>query len=248
LFIAAGGDIFAGPMPAWPDAVLFDFDGVLVNSEPLHFRALQKAAAESDLSLSEDDYYNELLGHDDRGAFQRLLTLNQRRATPALLLKLMARKQVIAAQLIFEKQFRPLPGVGELVRSLWREYPLAICSGARSNEIELMLEAIGLRDCFRVIISAEDVTVGKPDPESYLRGLEMLARRYHTRLNPKNCIVIEDAPRVIDRLKPHGFICVGVASHIPAVRFNNADYVVEALTVESIKKTIPKLELFEEIA
>lgn len=233
-------------MPDWPDAILFDFDGVLVHSEPLHFQALLKTANEAGLALTEDQYYEEILGHDDRGAFNRIFALNDKKPTPAALLKLMARKKALAELMIYDKQYKPLPGVGELVRSLWRSYPLAICSGARANEIELMLDAVGLRDCFRVIVSAEDVTVGKPDPECYHRGLEMLSRRYHARMNPKNCIVIEDAPRVIDRLKPHGFICIGVATQIPAVRFSGADHVVESLSIESIKKAIPKLELFEE--
>lgn len=232
-------------MPEWPDAVLFDFDGVLVNSEPLHFIALEKTAQEFDLPLTEDQYYNELLGFDDRGAFRRLLELNAKPVDPPLLLKLVARKKKIAEDLIHAKQYEALPGVEETVRALWRNYPLAICSGAMSSEIELMLEGICLRDCFRVIVSAEDVTVGKPDPECYLRGVERLGSRYHRRLNPKNCIVIEDAPRVIDRLKPLGFVCIGLASHTPAERFNNADYILKSLQLDELKKTLPKLEFFE---
>jgi beta-phosphoglucomutase-like phosphatase (HAD superfamily) len=89
------------------------------------------------------------------------------------------------------------------------------------------------------------VTVGKPDPECYLRGVELMARKYHKRINPKNCLVIEDAPRVIDRLKPLGFVCIGLATTIPAERFNNADYVLKSLSPAEIKKAIPRLELFE---
>ncbi len=232
-------------MPEWPDAVLFDFDGVLVNSEPLHFRALQQTAAEEKLALTEEQYYNELLGFDDRGAFRRLMELNNRQIDKPLLLKLVARKKKIAEDLIYNKQYAALPGVEETVRALWRNYPLAICSGAMSSEIELMLEGIRLRDCFRVIVSAEDVTVGKPDPECYLRGAERLGQRYHKRLNPRNCIVIEDAPRVIDRLKPLGFFCVGLASHTPAERFNNADVILTSLDLAEIKQKLPRLEVFE---
>jgi beta-phosphoglucomutase len=232
-------------MPEWPDAVLFDFDGVLVNSEPLHFRALQQTAAEEKLELTEEQYYTELLGFDDRGAFRRLMELNSRPVDKPLLLKLVARKKKIAEDLIYDKQFAALPGVEETVRALWRNYPLAICSGAMSTEIELMLEGIRLRDCFRVIVSAEDVTVGKPDPECYLRGAERLGQRYHKRLNPRNCIVIEDAPRVIDRLKPLGFFCIGLASHTPAERFNNADIILNSLELAELKQKLPRLEVFE---
>ena len=232
-------------MPDWPDAILFDFDGVLVHSEPMHLLAFQRVAEKQKLALTEETYYNELLGHDDRGAFRRLLELNQQTPTPAAILKLVAAKHVVAEELIYAKKFEALPGVEETVRGLWRNYPLAICSGALGSEIELMLDSIRLRDCFRVIISAEDVIVGKPDPECYLRGVEMLARRHHRRLNIRNCLVIEDAPRVIDRLKPQGFVTVAVATHIPAERFNNADYVVNALTPAELKQKVPRLELFE---
>jgi beta-phosphoglucomutase len=233
-------------MPDWPDAVLFDFDGVLVNSEPLHFLALQRIAAEESIPFSEDQYFNQLLGYDDRGLIRAWLAAAGKTPTPGEILRLAARKKTIAEGLIHEKRYDALPGVEKVVRGLWRNYPLAICSGALSNEIELILDGIRLRDCFRVIVAAEDVSVGKPDPESYLRGVELLARRYHRRLNPKNCLVFDDAPRVIDRLKPLGFCCVGITQpNLPASRFENADYVIDAVTPEEIKAKIPRLELFE---
>ncbi len=216
-----------------------------MHSEPLHFRALQQTVAEEKIDLTEDQYYTDLLGYDDRGAFRKLLELHNRPIDKPLLLKLVARKRKIAEALIYSKHYTALPGVEETVRALWRNYPLAICSGGMSSEIELMLEGIRLRDCFRVIVSAEDVTVGKPDPECYLRGAERLGQRYHRRLNPKNCIVIEDAPRVIDRLKPLGFFCIGIASHTPAERFDNADLILNSLELSELKSKLPRLEVFE---
>jgi len=227
------------------EAILFDFDGVLVESEPLHCRAFQSIAQSNGLSLSEEQYYDELLGHDDRGALRRLLELNQVEPTPKLLLKLAAEKGRMAERLIHEKQYKALPGVEATVRGLWRHYPLAICSGARGVEIEMMLEAIRLRDCFRVIISAEDVTFGKPDPECYLRGVELLARKYHKRLSPTNCLVFEDAPRVIDRLRPLGFSCVALAGHIPASRFDGAAAVLNSLQSEEVRAKLPELKMYE---
>ena len=232
-------------MPGWPDAILFDFDGVLVESEPLHFLAFQRIADQAGLTLTEETYYEQLLGYDDRGALAKLLEFNNRRVEPKELLRLAAAKMKMAEDLIHQKRFEALPGVEETVRALWRQYPLAICSGALSSEIELMLEGIRLRYCFRVIVSAEDVTIGKPDPECYLRGVQMLCGRYHRRLNPRNCLVIEDAPRVIDRLKPLGFVCVGIAGGVPAERFNNADYVLNSLAPDEVKAKIPRLQLFE---
>ncbi len=228
-----------------PDAILFDFDGVLVHSEPLHFQALQKTAESVNLKLTEEQYYDEILGYDDRGAFTRLLELNNKKIEKPLLLKLVATKKKMAEELIHQKHYEALDGVEETVRALWRNYPLAICSGAMGNEIELMLDGIRLRDCFRVIVSAEDVTVGKPDPECYLRGVELLARKYHKRINPKNCVVIEDAPRVIDRLKPMGFFCVGIASHTPAERLDGANVILNSLEISEFKQKLPQIKLFE---
>ena len=228
-----------------PDAVLFDFDGVLVQSEPLHYLALKAVADREHLTLTEELYYHELLGYDDRGAAIRLLELNHKPTTPPVILRLLAEKQRVAAGLIHDRHFEAFPGVEAVVRGLWRNYPLAICSGALSGEIELMLDAVRLRDCFRVIVSAEDVTIGKPDPAAYLRGVEMLAKTFDTPVDPKRCVVFEDAPRVIDRLKPLGFFCVGVAGHVPASRFTNADVVLDALTPAEVKAKLPGLSLYE---
>ncbi|MGC4034039.1 MAG: HAD family phosphatase [Tepidisphaeraceae bacterium] len=231
-------------MPDWPLAVLFDFDGVLVHSEPLHFLALKTIADKEHLTLTEELYYQELIGFDDRGAVQRLLELNHKPTTPAVVLRLLADKQRIAAGLIHDRHFDALPGVEATVRGLWRNYPLAICSGAISSEIELMLDAVSLRDCFRAIVSADDVKFGKPDPDCYLYGIAQLSRAERI-IEPKDCVVFEDAPRVIDRLKPLGFYCVGLAGKIPAERFSNADAIITALTPEEVKANVPTLQLYE---
>ena len=230
---------------AWPQAVLFDFDGVLVHSEPLHFLALKTVADREHLTLTEELYYHELLGFDDRGAMLRLLELNHKPTVPAIVLRLLAEKQAAAAGLVHERHFEALPGVEAVVRGLWRNYPLAICSGALLSEIELMLDAVRLRDCFRVIVSAEAVKVGKPDPEAYLAGMARLSATRDTPIEPSGCVVFEDAPRVIDRLKPRGFFCVGIAGQIPASRFTNADVVLDALTVEELRRKLPALSIYE---
>src|SRR3954467_8286522 len=130
----------------WPAAVVFDFDGVLVNSEPLHFQAFRKVLAEEHLELSEDEYYNELIGFDDKGAFRRFYAKRNAPLAPKTFLSLMARKSVAMMGLIHRRQFAALPGVEQFVRSLWRKRGLAICSGALREEIEAMLEGISLRD------------------------------------------------------------------------------------------------------
>src|ERR1700744_5406968 len=142
-------------MPNWPQAILFDFDGVIVNSEPLHFRAFAKTLDEHGLLLTELEYYSELLGFDDKGAFKYIFEKYGKPLDPKTFLEVMARKSRLMMDTIESGQFSALPGVEEFVRGLWRNYPLAICSGALREEIEAMLEGINLRDCFKVIVAAE---------------------------------------------------------------------------------------------
>ena len=149
-------------MNLWPQAVLFDFDGVLVNSEPLHFFAFQEVLKAEGIDLTEQQYYRQLLGFDDRGGFQHVLAIHGRQPDPDTVRRLMSRKEHAMQQLIHDRKYQALPGVDQFVRALSRNYPLAICSGALRREIEMMLEGVNLRDCFPVIVSAEDVQVGKP--------------------------------------------------------------------------------------
>src|SRR5580700_3613292 len=183
-------------MSDWPSAVLFDFDGVIVNSEPLHFFAFHEVLKAEKIELTEDEYYRELIGFDDRGGFRHVYEKRQIPMDPKTLLRLMTRKGEVVMSLIHRRQYHALPGVEEFVRGLWRHYPLAICSGALRDEIEAMLEGVSLRDCFQTIVAAEDVKVGKPDPSGYLLTMKLLSERAKTPLKPADCLVVEDAPKV----------------------------------------------------
>src|SRR6202011_4662783 len=125
--------------------------------------------------------------------------------SPKTFLALMTHKSEVMMDLIYRRQFSALPGVEEFVRGLWRQHPLAICSGALRDEIEAMLEGISLRDCFSVIVAAEDVTVGKPDPQGYLMTTELLGEKVRQKLRPQDCLIVEDAPTVIRSVRAVGF-------------------------------------------
>jgi beta-phosphoglucomutase len=229
----------------WPACVLFDFDGVLVHSEPLHYRAFRETAREVKIDLTEGVYYEQLIGFDDRGAWKHLFELNGRQLDAPTLLKLMARKGALMRDLIFRRQYHALPGVEEFVRGLWRDTPLAIVSGALRDEIEAMLEGIALRDCFGVIVAAEDVDVGKPDPRGYVKAMHELAARAHRKFEPSQCLIVEDAPQVIHTAKQVGFKTLGVATTYFADRLSEADYVVKSLRPEEVLTQIPKLKLLQ---
>jgi beta-phosphoglucomutase len=230
-------------MSTWPAAVLFDFDGVIVNSEPLHFRAFRNVLAEEHIELTEDEYYAKLIGFDDRGAFRRIFELRGKPLEPKTLLRVLARKSQAMMEQIYRDQYQALPGVEPFVRGLWRACPLAICSGGLREEIEVMLEGVSLRDCFSVIVAAEDVTKGKPDPEGYLLSARLLSEKAGKRLRPQDCLVVEDAPTVIRSVKSVGFKTLGVATTFFADQMGDADWVVRSLDPDEVLKQIPNLKL-----
>src|SRR5687768_13020884 len=230
-------------MPNWPRAVLFDFDGVIVNSEPLHFQALHEVLLAERIELREDEYYRELIGFDDRGAIRHLFAKRGRPLEPRTLLSLMALKSRAMMELIGRRQFAALPGVEQFVRDLWRRCPLGICSGALREEIEAMLEGVSLRDCFSVITAAEDVTVGKPDPQGYLMTAKLLAEKAKRSIRPQDCLVVEDAPSVIRSVKSAGFRTLGVATTYFPDKLDDADWVVRSLDPDEVLAQIPELKL-----
>lgn len=229
-------------MRKWPSAVIFDFDGVLVNSEPLHFRAFEEVAAEEKIELTEHEYYSELIGFDDKGAWKHLFAARGRELDPKTFLRVMTRKSEAMRELISRRQYKALPGVEEFVRGLWRNYPLAICSGALREEIETMLEGISLRDCFGVIVAAEDVTVGKPDPSGYLMAMKQVGDKAHKELKPSDCLVVEDAPKVVSSVRQAGFDVLAVTNTHGEDKLRDANWIVKSLDPAEVRKAIPELK------
>jgi len=230
-------------MANWPLAVLLDFDGVIVNSEPLHFYAFHQILGDEKIELSEEEYYRELIGFDDRGALRHVFAERNMPLEPKELLRLMARKSEVMMELIEKRKYHSLPGVEEFVRGLWRHYPLAICSGALREEIEAMLEGISLRDCFSLIVAAEDVAVGKPDPQGYFLCANLLSEKFKIPLKPTDCLIVEDAPTVIRSVKAAGFPTLAVATSNPLDKFIDANWRVKTLEPAEVKKQIPELKL-----
>jgi beta-phosphoglucomutase len=229
-------------MHHWPAAVLFDFDGVIVNSEPLHLEVFQAVLAKEQIQITHEEYYQELIGFDDKGAFKHVFKKHHRELDPKTLLRLMTHKSEGMMEVIHQRRYEALPGVEELVRGLWRHYPLAICSGALREEIEAMLEGVHLRDCFPTIVAAEDVTVGKPDPQGYLLTVKQLNERLGKKFEPKDCLIVEDAPSVIKSVKKVGFHVLAVATSYPLEQLGDADYAVRRLDPAEVVRKIPHLK------
>ncbi len=224
-------------------AVLFDFDGVIVNSEPLHFLAFHEVLRSEGVDLAEQEYYREIIGFDDRGAFQHIYVVRGMELEPKVMLRLLTRKSQVMMDLIRERRHEALPGAAEFVRALWRNCPLAICSGALREEVEILLEGVSLRDCFKVIVAAEDVTRGKPDPQGYHLAAKRLSEKLDHALEPSECLVVEDAPAVVRSVKKAGFGTLAVASTCSPEKLSDADFVVPDLHPGTVKQKIPLLKM-----
>ena len=230
-------------MPSGLRAVFFDFDGVIVNSEPLHYLAFHEVLKHENIELSEQEYYREMIGFDDKGAFKHIYQMRGIELEPKVLLRLLTHKSEAMMEMIQARRYGALPGAAEFVRSRWRDYPLGICSGALREEIEVMLEGVALRDCFRAIVSAEDVTVGKPDPQGYLLLMKQVSEKLGKELKPAECLIVEDAPTVIHRVKKAGFATLGVASTYPVEKLAEATWAVPSLEPKEVKKKVPGLKM-----
>jgi beta-phosphoglucomutase len=211
-------------------AMIFDFDGVIADTEPLHFSSFRHTLAEIGIELTESDYYAHYLGYDDRGCFIAALTAHQHRADPTTLTQLMQRKAHTYLDAVKDHHVI-FPGVSEFVRESAAAYPLAIASGALRHEIEVILEQAGLRKEFLHITSAEDVTRGKPDPQPFLQALNGLNQQRRERaITAGSCLVIEDSIPGIRGAKTAGMKVLAVANTHGVQDLHEADAVVQNLS------------------
>lgn len=214
-------------------AVLFDFNGVLVDDEPLHLELFQRVLEEEGLALSAEDYYAEYLGYDDRGAFTAIFAAAGRPLEAPRTARLIARKASYYRELIGQRGYPFFPGVREAVTAAAeRGFRLGVVSGALRDEVVGALAQAGLRDRFEVLVTADDVRESKPDPESYLRALEQLNSQppLPSRLiHPHEALAIEDSPAGLESAAAAGLATLAVAHTYPAERLVPALEVVASL-------------------
>ncbi len=212
-------------------AVIFDFNGVLVDDEAMHCQFLREILAEEGIALSEERYHEEYLGYDDRGCFEVALERHGEVATEERVADLIARKSALYDAWA-RTGLKAFPGAREAVLGLAKRWPLAICSGALRGEIESALEGLGLGDAFEVIIASEDTERCKPDPEGYFLALDALRSAGFTGLEAGHCLVIEDSLAGVAAAKAAGMWAVAVThTYTEAeLRDSGADVVVSRLS------------------
>jgi beta-phosphoglucomutase len=207
-------------------AAVFDFDGVIVDSEPLHFRSLRDALASESVLITHEEYWDHLLAHDDKSSIRLAFERRGEKPDRERLARVERAKIARFAELIPEVPV--FPGAREVIGALAAELPLAIASGARHAEIEAILTGIGLRGAFCAVVGAEDASRTKPDPAPYLEAARRLEDRV-AGLVPEECVAFEDSvPGVMSALGA-GMKVVGVAHSYPADKLRSAHRVVESL-------------------
>ena len=214
-------------MPRGPRALVFDFDGVIADDEPLHLAAFQRALAADGVALTAEAYYARYLGFDDHDAVVEALRDAGRPVTPERVQALMAAKAGHFLALVRDG-VRIFPGVPEFVRAAAARVPLAIASGALRREIALILAQAGLTRAFAAIVSAEDVEEGKPSPAAFLGALERL-REGAPDLAAEHCLVVEDSRAGVEAAHRAGMRCLAVTNSYPAEALAAADLVVRSL-------------------
>lgn len=215
------------------EAIVFDFDGVIANSEPLHLMAFQQALAEDGLELSATDYYMRYLGYDDVGMFEafgrdRGLPMDDSRVA-----ELVARKGVRLQQLLRAGSVL-FPGAVEFIREAAAVVPIAIASGALRHEIDEIIGAAGVGKLFEVIVAAGDTVEGKPSPAPYRLALDQLRGRTGRQLNARRSVAIEDSRWGLESARGAGLRLVGVTSSYSAEELPGAELVVDGLGALSI--------------
>jgi HAD superfamily hydrolase (TIGR01509 family) len=209
-------------------AIIFDFDGILVDSEPLIMKLIQEMAAREGWPLSEEEYYRDYLALDDRGIIERLWRSHGRSISAARRDELLAWKARAYEQVIHDG-LPPIPGAVEFVLSAGQHFPLAIASGSLQAEIELLLHKLGLCEKFAVLATADDCQRSKPDPEIYLKAVSRLQELPHLHeplLEAGECLAIEDAPFGIVAAHAAGMKCLALAQSRPPAELQHADWVV----------------------
>lgn len=189
-------------------ALIFDFDGTLVDTMPIHFEAYRRTFAEVDLELTPDDFYDNIGGK----ASETIPRFLRGRACARSIGELHARKQAIAAELLRTEEIVVLASA-ELLRGLRGALPIALASSGSRSGIDVVIDRLGWRSWFDAIVTGDDAPRGKPAPDLFLLAASRLG------VEPGRCVVFEDADDGVAAARAAGMTVVDVrAARAPSSR------------------------------
>jgi beta-phosphoglucomutase family hydrolase len=215
-----------------PDSIIgaiFDWDGVVIDSSSHHEKSWERLAAETGFSLPPD-HFKRGFGMKNTFIIPKLLKWAE---APDEVHRLSLRKEALYRGLVVEQGIAPLPGVTKWLDEL-RRYGIrcAIWSSTERLNIDVILNILGIGHYFSAIVSADDVSHGKPDPEVFLTAAQRIGRE------PSQCVVFEDALVGIEAAHRGGMKVVGVATTNPIEAIQTADLAVHRLDELSVDKLI----------
>lgn len=229
-----GGHMVTFPGGLQTEAVIFDFDGVIVDTEPLHYAAFQRLLAPLGLGFSWDQYVDTYMGFDDRDAFIEAFKVHGRGLSAQNLRDFIEQKAILFQEIIRDG-ISAYPGVVGLIRRIHdSRTPLAISSGALRSDIDPILETLGIADCFDIIVTAEDVAKSKPDPECYRLAHAKLNMSRSLNVPPQLVLAIEDTPAGIASAKGAGLQVLAVTNSYPAEQLSQANLITKTLDLADI--------------
>lgn len=212
-------------------AVIFDFDGTIANSEPIHFELFAKVLGEEKIFISKEENDEFYLHLNDKDSFELALRKHGKICSHETISNLVQRKSAYYNQAIVRRDLL-FPGASEFIRIAARSYPVAIASGALMGEIQFILSRSDLLDLFPVIVAAEQTEQGKPYPESYLKAL--LELNAHWKINPEilppEVLVIEDSVGGVKGARRAEMACLAITNSYSRQLLQDADFIVESFS------------------
>lgn len=223
-------------------AIIFDLDGTLADTEPLHFEAFARVLHAEGIELDRADYYSRLIGFDDRDCFAAVLRENGRAVDDGALGALIARKAAIYQAMIADRDVT-FPGAAEFVRRCAARFPLIVATGTLRVEAELILKRAGVRDLFADVVAAEDVEHGKPAPEGFEKALGRLGFLIRPRppLLPAECLVIEDTVAGVEAGRKAGMRVMALCHSARPEQLKGAEIVRNSLAETDLDEVLREL-------
>ena len=211
-------------------ALIFDFDGVITDSEVLHFRAFNAVLEQFGVELTTKEYYKTFLGFSDVDCYKMLITQGRLKTNQEQIPGLVKQKTVIFEDLA-KNEGQLIEGVRDFLSMLsTNDIAMGIYSGALLPEIEMILEDAGLRGYFETVVSTEHVKKGKPDPEGFLLALERLNPGRSEPISPEQCVVIEDANWGLLAARAARMHAVGITNSYEAEHLTAAEHIIDSLS------------------
>lgn len=200
------------------EAVIFDMNGVIINDERIHQQSWRVYSQKHGFQITEEEFKHNIFGRTEKDTFEYLY---KRPITPEEL-RTFSDERVDTAIEIFKPQMKMTDGLQKLLDTLAENsIPMAVATSSRNRYVNLILDELNIRKYFKTILTAEDITKGKPDPEIYLKTAEKLG------VNPAECVVFEDALSGIRSAKAASMKVIGIATTHAKEELDLADTVVD---------------------